>query len=130
MKWNILLGSLIVLMFLFMLLSPTGNEYEFLDKYMWVNMEADGTRTSWDNNLMVKFYTNKQIYDVEYNDSLMINNLFIIGKDSTLYMKNTLFFPCDTSEMIVRARLYNENEMIIESLNDQIYLKRKIPYQY
>jgi len=125
--------------------------YDFLDNYTWVKYEVDGKRTSWDDNVFIKFYSNRKFADIQINDTFTGREPYqLVEQDSILYMRNVNFFPLDSTKIghdYVKMVLHGENEMFIYPYQksslfltdttdfpnfryDYIYMKRKHPNQY
>ena len=136
MKWNEVIGLVLALLFLSTLLTskdaPTLRDT--MNNYHWEMYEPDGTRTAWNEILVMKFW--KSNYDIQYNDFAITHSPYFVENDSTIYMYNTFFFN-DSTVAKVRADLIGLNDMLIYPERDStkldtsyIYMKRKIPYQY
>lgn len=140
MKWNEILGLLLVVLFLSTLFTYNKKlddpnmilRQTLSEAYHWEKYEVNGMRTAWDDFLVMDFRTS--VYDLQYNNATLRYVPYYV-RDSLIYMPNTFFFK-DTSIIMVDAYLMGENDLLIyphgDSLivKDYIYMKRKIPYQY
>lgn len=140
MKWNEVTGLVLAFLFLSTLFTFKGKPtlQESMTNYYWEMYEPDGTKTAWNEKLIIKFW--KSTYDIQYNDSSVWSTPYFVPNDSTIYMYNTFFFN-DTTFTRVEAHLFGENDMLMYPVKHwetnhlkvdepYIYMKRKIPYQY
>jgi len=147
MKWNEIFGLVLVILFLSTLFTAIPKDIDptvetLSSAYCWVKYELNGMRTSWDDNLIIKFWSipsGLEYYcDVTVNDTTYRKIPYIIYADSTFGMWNWEFKPGTTpvKSLFLHGKLLGENDLFLYPLtneiniNEPIYLKRDIPYQY